>query len=44
MATYSIDFIDKDNAWRLLLSLLKHIPHSCGTNADEHLDKVGTGN
>src|SRR4029079_19555127 len=44
MAADRVDFIDKDNAGRVLLRLLEHVAHATGADADEHLDEVGTGN
>ena len=42
MATDGVDFVDKDNARRILLGLLKHVAHTTCTNADKHFDKVRT--
>ncbi len=39
-----IDFVDEDDARRVLLGLLEHVAHAAGADADEHLDEVGTGN
>ena len=39
-----VDFVDEDDAGRVLLALLEHIAHPAGTDADKHLDKVGSGN
>src|SRR5690606_35997879 len=39
-----INLVDKDNAGSMLLRLLEHVAHAGRTNADKHLDKVGTGN
>src|SRR5690606_23882719 len=44
MAPDRIDLIDKDDAWRVFLGLFEHIAHTAGTDADKHLDEVGTGN
>ena len=38
-----VDFIDEDDAWGMLLRLVEHIAHTRGADADEHLDKVRTG-
>ncbi len=43
MATDRVDFIDEDDARRVLLRLLEHVAHTRGANADEHLDEVGAG-
>ena len=40
----SVDLIDKDDARRVLLGLLKHVTNTACTNAHEHFNKVGTGN
>ena len=37
-----VDFINKQNAWRVFFALIKEVSHSRGTHPDEHLDKVGT--
>ena len=39
-----IDFIDEDDAGRMLLRLLEHVAHARGAHADEHFHEVGTGN
>jgi len=44
LAADGIDLIDKDDAWRMLLRLLEHVPHPGRTDADEHLDEVRAGN
>src|SRR5690606_41800086 len=38
-----INFVDKDNAGRLLLGLLAHIANPGSTHTDKHLHKVRTG-
>ncbi len=38
-----VDFIDEDDAGRILLGLLEHITHTACADADEHLDKIRTG-
>ncbi len=43
MTAHRIDFVDEDDAWRVLLGLLEHVAHAAGTHADEHFDEVGTG-
>ncbi len=43
MAADRIDFVDEDDAGRVLLALFEHVAHPAGADADEHLDKVGTG-
>ncbi len=44
MTTDGIDFVDEDDAGRILLGLLEHVTDAGGTHADEHFDEVGTGN
>ena len=43
MAADRVDFVDEDDARRVLLGLLEHVAHAAGADADEHLDEVGTG-
>ena len=40
----SVDLINKNNARRVLLGFLEHVPHAGCADTDEHLDKVRTGN
>mmetsp|Transcript_809 Transcript_809/g.1489 ORF Transcript_809/g.1489 Transcript_809/m.1489 type:complete len:326 (+) Transcript_809:667-1644(+) len=40
---HGVDFVDEDDAGRVLFRLLEHVAHTAGTDAHEHLDKVGTG-
>ena len=44
LAADGIDFVNKDDARRIFLCLLEHIAHTAGTYADEHFDKIRTGN
>ena len=44
MAADRVDFVDEDDAGRVLLGLLEHVAHAARADADEHLDEVGTGN
>src|SRR6202023_1899348 len=44
MASDRVDFIDEDNAGRILLALLKQIAHAARAHADQHLDEIRTGN
>jgi len=37
-----VDFVDKDDARRLLFSLLEEVAHTAGSDTHKHLDKVGT--
>jgi hypothetical protein len=41
MAADRVDFVDEDDAGRVLLGLLEHVAHAAGADADEHLDEVG---
>src|SRR5687767_6525911 len=42
MSSNGIDFVDKNNAGGVFLSLLKQITHPAGADADKHLDKIRT--
>ena len=44
MTAHRVDFVDEDDAGRVLLRLLEHVAHARGADADEHFDEVGTGN
>ena len=44
MAADRVDFVDEDDAGRVLLRLLEHVAHARGADADEHLDEVGARN
>ena len=44
MAADRVDFVDEDDARRVLLGLLEHVAHARGADADEHFDEVGAGN
>src|SRR5437870_1822259 len=39
---HGVDFINKDQARRILARLLEHITHAAGADADEHFHEVGT--
>ena len=43
MTTDRIDFVDENDAGRLLLRLIKHIANTRGTDTHEHLNKVRAG-
>ncbi|KAF2989337.1 hypothetical protein MJC1_03487 [Methylocystis sp. MJC1] len=43
MAADRVDFVDEDDARRVLLGLLEHVAHAAGADADEHFDEVGAG-
>jgi hypothetical protein len=43
MAADGVDFVDEDDAGRVLLGLLEHVAHAAGADADEHLDEVRAG-
>jgi hypothetical protein len=42
VAADGVDFVDEDDAGRVLLRLLEHVAHAAGADADEHLDEVRT--
>src|SRR5713101_4059645 len=44
MASYRVNFINKDDARRVLLPLLKQVAHPRRAHADEHFHKVRAGN
>ena len=44
MAADRVDFVDEDDAGRVLLGLLEHVAHAAGADADEHFDEVGARN
>src|SRR3954453_11303 len=44
MATDRVDFVDEDDAGRVLLGLLEHVTDAGSTDADEHFDEVRTRN
>src|SRR6202008_2200555 len=44
MAADRVDLVDEDDAGRVLLGLLEHVADAAGTDANEHLDEVGTRN
>ena len=41
MTADGVDFVDEDDAGRVLLGLLEHVAHAARADADEHLDEVG---
>jgi hypothetical protein len=43
MAADRVDFVDEDDARRVLLGLFEHVAHAAGADADEHLDEIGAG-
>src|SRR6516225_9197720 len=43
MASDGIDFIDEDDARRILLALLEQIAHAARADANEHLHEIRTG-
>ena len=43
MTPHRVDFVDKDDARRVLLALLEQVADAACAHADEHLHKVGTG-
>ena len=44
MAADGVDFIDEDDARRILLGLFEHVADAACADADEHLDEVRAGN
>ena len=44
VASYGVDFIDEDNAGRILFALLEQIAHAARANAYKHFHEIGTGN
>ena len=44
VTAHRVDFIDKDDARRVLFGLLKHVTHAACADADEHFNKVRTRN
>ena len=40
MTADRIDFVDEDDAGRILLGLLEHVAHAACADADEHFDEV----
>src|SRR6266702_907702 len=42
LTTYSINFIEEDDAGRGFLVLIEEITHAAGANTDQHLDKLRT--
>lgn len=43
MAADSVDFVDEDDARRLLLGVLEHVAHAGRAHADEHFNEVRAG-
>ena len=43
LAADRIDFVDEDDAGRVLLGVFEHVAHAGRAHADEHFDEVGTG-
>src|SRR5690606_6374696 len=44
MPTHGVNFVDKDDARRILLSLFEHVADAACTHTDEHFNKGRTGN
>ena len=40
VTAHGVDFVDEDDAGRVLLRLLEHVAHAAGADADEHFDEV----
>ena len=43
MTSDCVDFVDEDNARRILLTLLKQVAHAACADADEHLHEIRAG-
>ncbi len=43
VAADGIEFVDEDDAGRVLLALLEQVAHPAGPHADEHLHEIGPG-
>ena len=43
VTTDRIDFVDEDDARRMLLGLFEHVAHAAGAHTYEHLDEIRTG-
>ena len=43
MAADGVNFIDEDDAGRVLLALLEQVAHAAGADADKHLDEIRAG-
>src|SRR6187551_2800424 len=44
VTTDSVDFVDEDDARRVLLRLVEHVADAGSAHTDEHFDEVRTGN
>ena len=44
MAAHGVDFVNKDDAGRVLFALLEKVADPARANAHEHLDKIRSGN
>src|ERR1700677_124737 len=44
MAAACLDFVEQDDAGRVLLGLLEHVAPAASADADEHFAEVGAGN
>ena len=44
VAAHGINFVYKDDTGGIFLSLLEHIAHPAGADADKHFDKIRAGN
>ena len=44
MPAHRVDFIDENDAGRMLLGLLEHVAHARGADTHEHFDEVGARN
>ena len=44
MAADSVDLVNEDDAGGIFLGLFEHVAHAAGTDADKHLDEIGSRN
>src|SRR3546814_15697440 len=44
MTAHGVDFVDEDDARRILLRLFEHVAHAGRADADEHLNEIGARN
>ncbi len=44
VTSYGVDFIDEDDAGRVLLALFEQIAHAAGAHANEHFDEIRARN
>ena len=44
VSTDSVDFVDKDNGWRVLFGLGEEVSNAGGSHTDKHFDEIRAGN